>query len=175
VDGSLRAWAKGPAEAEKLIAPYRGAGYRDAAARFVGAMFPNPDTEALRDRVLASVLRTPQHVLVGAFEGMLDPAIWKDDPIAVPLLVVNAKSPFWTADYEAYVRRLASDLEFHTLEGPGHFLMLERPEEFHALLRGFLEKKRLAGYRVGGGGPGWPKRTGNQMFQRRAPLAEVPH
>jgi pimeloyl-ACP methyl ester carboxylesterase len=71
-------------------------------------------------------------------KGMLDPAIWKDDPIKVPLQVILAKNPFWNSDYEKYVRTLAPQVEYHVIDGVGHFLMLEKPKEFNDLLAGFL-------------------------------------
>jgi len=143
VDGSLGAFTLDPVEIEKFIAPYRSPSYREAAGRFISSMFSNPGTEALRDEVVATVQKTPQHVMVSAFEGMFDPTIWKEDPITVPLLVVLAKGPFWTPDYEAFVRKLAPDVDYRVLEGPGHFLMMEKPEEVNALLAEFLDARSL--------------------------------
>jgi pimeloyl-ACP methyl ester carboxylesterase len=140
VDGSLRGFDTTDEQREQFIGPYRGQEYRERATKFIGAMFPNPGTEALRDRVLEDVRNTPQHVLVSAFEGMFDKAAWEPEKITVPLLVVNAKSPFWTEDYESYVRKLQSKADYHMIEGTGHFLMLERPAEFNAMLVGFLQK-----------------------------------
>ena len=42
VDGFLRRNRGPPEEAEKLIGPYRAAGYRERMARFVSDMFPYP-------------------------------------------------------------------------------------------------------------------------------------
>jgi len=145
VDGSLRKFGGSPEDVEKLVAPFRTAQYKEAAAKFVDSMFPNPGTEALRDEARAVVVATSQQAMVGGFGAMLDPAIWKDDAIRPPLLVVNAKSAFWGPDYETYVRSLDPDLEYHTLEGAGHFLMLEKPAEFNAILLEFLAKKHLLG------------------------------
>jgi len=139
VDGSLRGFDVTDEQWKQFIAPYRGADYQEAAKKFIGAMFPNPGTEALRDRVLEDVANTPQHVLVGAFEGMFDKASWELKKIDVPLLVVNTKNPFWTEDYEAFVRKLQPKAEYHVIEGTGHFLMLEKPAEFNAFLTEFLQ------------------------------------
>jgi pimeloyl-ACP methyl ester carboxylesterase len=143
VDGSLRKFFGGPEETEKFLAPFRSPEYREAVAKFVDGMFPNPGTERLRDRAKAVILATPQEVLVRSFEGMFDPSIWKDDPIGVPLLAVNAESPFWGPDYETFVRSLDPDLEYRTLEKTGHFVMLEAPGRFNAILAEFLKRRRL--------------------------------
>jgi pimeloyl-ACP methyl ester carboxylesterase len=145
VDGALRTMFDDPDQVRKFVEPYRGPGYREAAERFIRAMFPNPGTEALRDATVATVVATPQHVMLGSFEGMFDPAIWKEDRVGVPLLAVNAKSPYWTADYEAFVRTLSPRVDYRVIEGPGHFLMLEKPDEFNALLLEFLRKENLPG------------------------------
>jgi pimeloyl-ACP methyl ester carboxylesterase len=69
---------------------------------------------------------------------MLDPAIWKEDRIDAPVLCVLARSPFWSDDYEAFVRKLAPRLEYRVLDGVGHFLMLQKPDDFNAILSLFL-------------------------------------
>jgi len=142
-DGALRSFFQDRAEVEKFVAPYKGPGYKEAAARFVDAMFPNPGTEPLRDWVRTTIVRAPQHVMVGAFQGTFDPAIWKDDKIEVPLLVIKARSPFWTPDYEAFVRALSPEVEYRVMEGVGHFLMLEKPKEFNEILSNFLWARGL--------------------------------
>jgi pimeloyl-ACP methyl ester carboxylesterase len=143
VDGALQNLYSG--FLDPLIEQLRGPGYEEFAAKFIASMFPNPGTEALRDATLRTVTATPQHVMVGSFEGMREPAIWKDDPITVPLLVVNAHAPFWTPEYVAYVRKLAPQVDYRVIEGAGHFLMLEKPTEFNAALLDFLQKQKLLG------------------------------
>ena len=140
VDGSLRGFDATDEQREQFIGPYRGVDYQDAGKKFIGAMFPNPGTDALRDRVIEDAAKTPQHVMVGAFEGMFDKAAWELKKIDVPLLVVNTKNPFWTEDYEAFVRKLQPKADYHVIEGTGHFLMLEKPGEFNALLVKFLQE-----------------------------------
>jgi pimeloyl-ACP methyl ester carboxylesterase len=141
VDGSLRVLISGAEEREKFLAPYRGPEYRERLERFADAMFP-PDRTELRDQMKAVMTKTPQHVLVSAAESMFDPANFQEDPIGVPLLSVLAKSPFWREDYEAFVRRLAPQVDYRVMEGVRHFLMLEKPEEFNAILAAFVEKQR---------------------------------
>lgn len=141
VDGSFRPLAPDAASREKFLAPYRGPDYRKRLEAFADSMFP-PEHAALRDEVKAVMVKTPQHVVVSAAEAMFDPVVFKEDPIAVPLLNVLAKSPFWTPEYEAFVRQLAPGVDYRVLEGVGHFLMLQKPEEFNAILAAFLAKPR---------------------------------
>lgn len=137
VDGSFKPFAREPAAVEKFLAPYRGADIHKAQAAFIDAMIPEKE-ETLRQEVKGVVFATPQHVVVSAGQAMFDPEIWKDDTIWIPLLAVYAKSPFWSEDYEAFVRKLAPRVTYRVFEGVGHFLMLEKPEVFDAALSAFL-------------------------------------
>ena len=61
------------------------------------------------------------------------------------MLIVNADAPFWDEAYEAYVRKLCSDLDYRVLEGMSHLLMLEDPERFNAILGEFLGRIDFGG------------------------------
>ena len=145
VDGLLRRPTMTPEQVEQFVGPYRTPEYREHATKFVKSMFPNPGTEAVRDSVLTEMLATPQHVMRSAMEGMFNPdqPDWDPKKLNVPVLVINAKNPMWTADYEAYVRALSSQSDYRTLDGVGHFLMLEKPDEFNAALTEMLHKFSL--------------------------------
>jgi len=142
VDGLLRRPQWTPEYAEKFVAPFRTPDYREQVKQFVGAFFPVPGTEALRDQVLSETLATPQYVMVGAMEGMFGPdqPDWGLKTVNAPVLVINARSPMWNADYKSYVRSLSPQAEYRMMDGVGHWLMLEKPAEFNALLTDLLRK-----------------------------------
>lgn len=92
------------------------------------------------ERIKRTSLDTPVHVHRAGLQAMTDPAVWREDPIEVPLLLVHADSPRLPPDYEAFVRRLAPAAEYHVWEDVSHFIPLERHEALNALLRGFLSR-----------------------------------
>ena len=142
VDGSLRPFGD-KKMVEGMMAGFRGPNYREVGKQmFAGMSGPNLSAE-IRDQVQASFMNTPQHVLVGAMEGMADDTIWGNDKINVPVLAVMAKSPFWPADTEQFYRSLAPKLDFVMWEGVGHFLQMERPAQFDAAVTAFLDKHKL--------------------------------
>lgn len=143
VDGALRPYMTDPAAIEKFMAVFEGPGYKDAIAGMLEHMIPAAVPGELRDSIKAPMLGAPQHVVVGAMRSMYEPAIWKEVTISVPLQVILARSPFWTEDYESFVRKLAPDLDYNVIDGVGHFLMLEKPDELNRLLAGFLGKLGL--------------------------------
>lgn len=141
VDGSL--WPFAPrAATEAFMAPLR-ADYARQAATMVDGLTRTMLSAELREQAKAKMLRTPPHVALGAMEGMLDQAVYKEDPIRVPALAFVARAPFWPADVEQRFRRLAPDLDFRMWEGVSHFLMMDRPDDFNRELSDFLARRKL--------------------------------
>lgn len=143
VDGALRSYFSDTAAARPFLARFEGADYAANVEQMFDGMMPagtDPEIRASIKRVAAA---TPQRVAVSAMRGMLAPAIWRDDPIDVPVLAVMAPNPAWTADYEAYVRRLAPGIQYETIKAAGHFVMLDHPNEFNGFLTEFLRARRL--------------------------------
>ncbi len=142
VDGALKPWAD-KATMDRMMAGFRGPNYRTAIDQML-AMMNGPGLPAeAQARISASSKNTPQHVLVSAMEGMLDPSIWGDDKINVPVLAIMAKNPFYPPNMEAMYRELAPNLDYQMWDGVGHFLMMEKPMEFNAAVIAFLDKKAL--------------------------------
>jgi pimeloyl-ACP methyl ester carboxylesterase len=142
VDGALRPFGD-KALMDRLIAGFRGANYKEVMGQMLTAMGgPNLSAEA-RERIKASSLNTPQHVVVSAMEGMADTSIWGEDKINVPVLAIMAKNPFYPANMEASYRGIVPNLDFQMWDGVGHFIMMEKPKEFNAAVLTFLDKNKL--------------------------------
>ena len=92
--------------------------------------------------MLSEILATPQHVLSNSLDHMFaaDQPDWDLNKVPVPVLVLNAPNPMWTEDYQAYVRSLSPKTDYRTLDGVGHWLMLEKPAEFNAALTDMLRR-----------------------------------
>jgi pimeloyl-ACP methyl ester carboxylesterase len=145
VDGFLRTTKHPREESEKFIAPYRGADYQEQVARSVNTMFRVSGTEALHEQVLSEMLNTPHYVILSMVENLNDPdqPVWDLQNVKVPLLVMNAKSPFYPPEYQAYARSLSTRTDYRTFEGVGHFMMLEKPAMFNAALDDMLREFNL--------------------------------
>lgn len=141
VDGGLRLFVPKD-QMDQFLAGLRS-NYKTAGAQMVdGLLAPIKDAK-LKGEIRATMLAAPDYVALSAMEGMADEKIYEKDPIKVPVLAVLAKSPFWPADNEQFLRSLAPNLEYHMWENVSHFLMMERPEEFNQILREFLAKNKL--------------------------------
>ena len=70
-----------------------------------------------------------------------DPAIWKGDVFSMPILGIYAEKS--ALNNQAYMKDHFPKLEYHEVAGSGHFVMLDKPEEFNALLVAFLNQQRF--------------------------------
>ena len=143
VDGGLRPFGD-RAAMEKFIARLKGPNYEENTAKFVDNITSSIADAALREKIKTTMLRTPQYVGISEFESTLDPELWKPDKINVPVLMILAKQPAWSAEYEQFVRGIVPDLDYQVWENVSHFLMMEQPEKFNAALVAFIEKRKLA-------------------------------
>jgi pimeloyl-ACP methyl ester carboxylesterase len=104
----------------------------------IHSMFIPETPAALQDHILKMMLAAPEATAVGAMNAMFDPAIRWTDVVKSPALTVyagTANVPDPAATKELYPNHDASQVK-----GTGHFLMMEKPDEFNRLLAGFLAK-----------------------------------
>ena len=141
VDGALRAPKFKPGEFDKFVARFTGPDWKETLGQMVDGMTKDSPAEA-RQAIKSGMGSAPQHVTVSAMKEMFNPAIWKDDEkIEVPLQVIVAKGPNWPPDYEQFIRKIAPQVDYHVMDGVGHFLMMEKPNEFNEIMAAFLKKE----------------------------------
>lgn len=110
---------------------------------FLDSLHTKETSEEVRTKVRETVLGTSRLVRVSAMEEFVDPAVWRDGPVTVPTLAVYAVSPDLPPDFETTLRGMFSDLEYHVWDGPGHFIMLEKPDALNRLVLDWLERQDL--------------------------------
>jgi pimeloyl-ACP methyl ester carboxylesterase len=142
VDGSLRPFGN-QAIVDQLIANLRSPSYGTAIDQMFGMMFGPGLPAETQQRIKASTANTPQYVLVSAFEGMAESGIWGEDKINLQVLAIMAKNPFYPPNVEESFRGIAPKMEFHLWDNVGHFLMMEKPNEFNAAVIAWLAKNGL--------------------------------
>ena len=112
--------AEGPANRKKFIEP----------------MFLSTTAPALREQILTSMLKTPEMVAVGAFEWLVDELTSPQKPLEWPALVLirqgGRKPP----------AELAPGATVVEVQGAGHFVMSEKPQETNRLIADFIAKLR---------------------------------
>lgn len=141
VDGGLRMFA--PKEQTEQFTTMLRANYKAVAQPMLEGMLKPVKDEKLKEEIRTAMQSTSEHVAVSAMVNMADEKLYEKDPIKVPVLAVLAKSPFWPADTEQFMRSVAPNLEFYMWDNVSHFLMMEKPQEFNRTLRAFLVKNKL--------------------------------
>jgi pimeloyl-ACP methyl ester carboxylesterase len=116
---------------------FMGEDGRKNREKMVRGMFSGASTPEVQSKILAMMLGAPEATAVGAMTAMLDPAIWKGDVISLPILGLYAdKSALGNREY---VEKHYPKMEYTEISGTGHFLMLEKPDEFNRRLLEFLK------------------------------------
>ena len=104
----------------------------------IRSMFVPTTAAPLQDHILKMMLGAPEATASGAMAAMFDPAIRWTDTIKAPALAVYAGTA--TIPDVAKTREIIPSYEATKVEGTGHFLMMEKPQEFNRLLTEFLAK-----------------------------------
>jgi len=130
-------------QAEPFLAQLSSDQYREIATGFLRGMLRDSFDEATKQDLERMMLSTPQHVMVEAMEATLADSVWEPDPIACPLLMVQAPNPMWSEEYVDSVRGLAPHVDYRTMDDVTHFLMMEEPAAFNEIVEDFLDNAGL--------------------------------
>jgi len=121
----------------QMIEGLKSPAHRDVATNFVKQFLFRPESPpALRDEVAEAMARAPQRVMHTALSSTLDPANCPSGALPVPSLFVRAASLPMT---EEQIAERYPGLEVTTMDA-GHFVHMEKPQEFNEILWRFLEK-----------------------------------
>jgi pimeloyl-ACP methyl ester carboxylesterase len=132
-DGVVRQRRSHPAEA------FGGPGGMAVRENLIRGMFSPATAPALRSRILSLMLDATEATAVGAMKALSDESLWQDHVMHLPVLAIFAERSRF-ADRAAMEVR-CRDLEYVEIPGAGHFLMMEKPDEFNRLLLDFLRRR----------------------------------
>jgi pimeloyl-ACP methyl ester carboxylesterase len=104
----------------------------------IRGMFTPATPKPLQDHVLKMMLGAPEATAYGAMVATFDPKIWGNDVMRMPVLGLFADKS--ALGNEQVTKKLLPNYEHHEIPGTGHFLMMEKPREFNALLTAFVDK-----------------------------------
>lgn len=116
------------------------ADFMKAADAFVRGMFPRDADKGLVSWVAADVSAAPKQVAMSTYSEAMKPYVEGKaaevfEGLEMPVRCINAD--LWPTDVEGNRRHMTS-FEAAVMKGVGHFLMMERPDEFNALLDGAI-------------------------------------
>jgi pimeloyl-ACP methyl ester carboxylesterase len=105
----------------------------------IRGMFTPQTPVALQQHILKMMLGAPEATAVGAMQSILDPALRASDVLALPVLAVWAGTAQQMPKLET-AREVMPRFEQTQVPGTGHFLMMEKPDEFNRILSAFVGK-----------------------------------
>ncbi len=131
--------ARQKAQMEPFLRSFREPGYKATAQKMIEGMFSDKTTPTQREEIRSKMAATPQNVMASAIEGMFAMEAPKPgETYGVPAMAIVAATP-GRVGYEAKLRAVFPNLRiYQAWEGSGHFLMMESPDRFNAVLEEFL-------------------------------------
>jgi pimeloyl-ACP methyl ester carboxylesterase len=130
-----------PETMKSMSAPFEK-DYASAMEFMVPAMFPPDSDPEVQRFVIDEALRADPAAMVILMHGFadVDQAAWLA-AIEVPVRAVNAAArPPYGPETKIETNRKYADFDATLIEGVGHYLFLEKPEEFNAALRAWIEE-----------------------------------
>jgi pimeloyl-ACP methyl ester carboxylesterase len=138
VDGPLDMRGFPPPQLGQAPPPVSGPDGLKAREGMIRSMFVAATPVTLQEQILSMMLNAPEATAAGAMAAMFDPAIRWTDVIRAPALSVYAGTA--QVPDAAKTKELFPNHEATQIAGTGHFLMMEKPEEFNRVLTAFLDK-----------------------------------
>ena len=111
----------------------------EGARRMIRGMFTPQTPVPLQKQILSMMLGAPEATANGAMAAMFDPSLaLEHDVIKAPALAVFAGTA--QVPNVQTTKEIFPNYESAQIAGTGHFLMMEKPDEFNRLLTAFLDK-----------------------------------
>lgn len=131
----------GPLDVRKFASRASGQAPMTLFARevLIERMFGPQTPEALRIEITTMMLRTSDSAAAGAGAAMFNFETNACREIKVPALTIYAGAPLFGLN--SLTKEAFPKWEAAQIPGTGHFVMMEKPDEFNYLLAGFLNSR----------------------------------
>jgi pimeloyl-ACP methyl ester carboxylesterase len=104
----------------------------------IRGMFTPQTPPALQEKILAMMLKAPEATAIGAMGSILDPALRKSDVTPMPALAIWAGTNPQLPNVEE-TKKVLPHYSQTQVAGTGHFVMMEKPDEFNQLVTSFVD------------------------------------
>ncbi len=109
---------------------------------FIESTFYGRTPEVLREEIMEKMFSADEHAANSSMKEFIVPENWEERTYDVPALAVYSSHEYVPPDHEAYLRTVFPNLTYEEWPDTGHFLMMEAPERFNAVLEEFLKDLR---------------------------------
>lgn len=104
----------------------------------IRSMFTPQTPAPLQKQILSMMLKAPEATAGGAMTAMFDPALRKADVAPMPAFAIYAGTAQMPKAED--LKQALPQYEATQITGTGHFVMMEKPDEFNRLLTTFVDK-----------------------------------
>jgi pimeloyl-ACP methyl ester carboxylesterase len=111
-----------------------------ARENMIRSMFSASTSDAMQKHILSMMLGAPPETAVGAMKAIFAPSNLKDEICTLPVLGLYADKS--RSGNSEYMKTHFPKMDYKEIPGTGHFLMLEKPDEFNRLVLEFLDKQK---------------------------------
>jgi pimeloyl-ACP methyl ester carboxylesterase len=137
VDGGVMPPANNPGAS--FADQFGGPNGLKARENMIRGMFSAATTPEMQKHILSMMLSAPEATAVGAIKTIFAPSDLKDEICTLPVLGLYADKS--RSGNSEYMKTHFPKMEYKEIPGTGHFLMLEKPDEFNRLVLEFLNKQ----------------------------------
>jgi pimeloyl-ACP methyl ester carboxylesterase len=107
-------------------------------AATIDGMFVSETAETLRSEICNLMLGTPEEAANGTGSAMYDLANQSERKITAPALTIYAGTPYFSRNPMTW--EMLPNWQSTHIPGTGHFLMMEKPEEFNRICATFIQR-----------------------------------
>ncbi|ACS79569.1 alpha/beta fold hydrolase [Maridesulfovibrio salexigens] len=151
IDGALLPYPKTEAELEfwdKEIEQgfrkgFTGPDSEKYTVDFIDSLHGKMTPENLKVDIKHKMMATPAKVRTSSMINFLVKETWNLPQQELPTMAVYAMSPDSPPNLNEMLESMFKGVEYTLFYGPGHFLMLERPQEINCMIRGFMKRHGL--------------------------------
>lgn len=105
---------------------------------FVNSLFIESSPADVRNYTDTTMLKVSTFVGSNTMQNLIDEDVWKKNKIECRTLAVYANIPELPENNDSILRCWYPNLEYHKMDSVGHFLMMEKPVQFNALLEEYI-------------------------------------
>jgi pimeloyl-ACP methyl ester carboxylesterase len=111
-----------------------------ARENMIRSMFSSATTPEMQKDIISMMLNAPVETAVGAMKAIFASSNVKDEICTLPVLGLYADKS--RSGNSEYMKTHFPKMDYKEIPGTGHFLMLEKPEEFNRLVLEFLDTQK---------------------------------
>lgn len=94
---------------------------------------PGASAETL-ERLALMHRRVSQQAAIESANALLDPNLYGEDRVNVPVLLVIGPGPAWTEEHLAWMQSVAPQLQTRRLANVSHYLIWDKPDEVNRII-----------------------------------------